>query len=261
MLLFAVFPLFWMVITTFKQDNDLYSWTNFPLWFNAPPTLVHLDRLLTETIFVRWLLNTGLLALLVVLITLLIALPAGYSLARLRFPAANTLGIGIFSAYLIPPTLLFIPMAKIIAALGLLDSFWALVVIYPTFTIPFSTWLFMGFFRAVPIELEEAALVDGCTRLNALRRVVLPLVIPGILTITIFTIDMVLQEFIYALTLVSGASQKTLTLGVTTHLVLGDIFFWGSLMAAALIAAIPVVIVYNLFLEQFVSGIIAGAER
>ena len=257
----AAFPFYWMLITAFKTNSDLYDLSNIPFWFNDPPTLAHIRYLFEETLFARWLLNSLIVGVCVVAITLVTALPAGYSLARMTGRNGEALGIGIFLTYLVPPTLLFLPLSRVITVLGLQDSMWSLVLVYPTFTIPFCTWLLIGFFKAVPREIEEAAIVDGCSIFGAFVKMVLPLSLPAILTVVIFTFTLTLQEFVYALTFISSTAQKTITLGVTTDLVRGDIYFWGELMAGALIAAIPVAIAYNLFLDRFIAGITGGAVK
>ena len=258
---FAAFPFYWMLITTFKTDGDLYNLKSNPYWFNAAPTLEHLRYLFNETLFLQWLYNSAIIGVCVVVITLLVALPAGYSLARMSGRGAESLGIGIFLTYLVPPTLLFLPLSRVVSVLGLQDSLWSLVLVYPTFTIPFCTWLFMGFFKSVPREIEEAAIVDGCTAVGAFVKTVLPLSVPGILTVVIFAFTLTMQEFVYALTFISSSDEKPVTLGVATDLVRGDIFYWGELMAAALIASVPVAIAYNLFLDRFISGITGGAVK
>src|SRR5690242_14571157 len=257
----AAFPFYWMVITAFKQNSDLYDVTNVPFWFNEPPTLEHIKYLFEETLFARWLLNSLVIGLCVTAITLVTAVPAGYSLARLTGRRGEALGIGIFLTYLVPPTILFLPLSRIVAELGLQNSMWSLVLVYPTFTIPFCSWLLMGFFKTVPIEIEEAAIVDGCSLFGAFVKMTLPLSLPAILTVIIFTFTLTLQEFVYALTFLSSSDQKTVTLGVATDLVRGDVFYWGELMAGALIASIPVAIAYNLFLDRFISGITGGAVK
>jgi multiple sugar transport system permease protein len=257
----TTFPFYWMLITSLKSNSDLYNVTNIPFWFNEAPTLEHFEYLFKETLFTRWLWNSLVIGTCVTAITLVTAIPAGYSLARMTGRTAETLGIGIFLTYLVPPTLLFLPLSRIIAELGLQNSMWSLVVVYPTFTIPFCTWLLMGFFKAIPPEIEEAAIVDGCSLFGAFIKMVIPLSVPAILTVIIFTFTLTLQEFVYALTFVSAADQKPITLGVTTDLVRGDVFFWGEIMAGALIASIPVAIAYNLFLDRFISGITGGAVK
>lgn len=257
----AAFPFYWMLITAFKTNADLYNVTHIPFWFNDPPTLAHFRYLFQHTLFGRWLMNSLIIGACVVAITLLTALPAGYSLARLSGGRGEMIGIGIFLTYLVPTTLLFLPLSRIITILGLQDSLWSLVLVYPTFTIPFCTWLLMGFFKTVPREVEEAAIVDGCSVLGSFFKMVLPLSVPGVLTVIIFTFTLTMQEFVYALTFISSSAQKPITLGVATDLVRGDIFYWGELMAGALIASVPVAIAYNLFLDRFISGITGGAVK
>jgi multiple sugar transport system permease protein len=257
----SAFPFYWMLITSFKTNSDLYSVTNVPFWFNDVPTLEHFRYLFEQTLFARWLLNSLIIGLCVVAITLVTALPAGYSLARMTGRKSEALGIGIFLTYLVPPTLLFLPLSRVVADLGLQNSMWSLVLVYPTFTIPFCTWLLMGFFKTLPPEIEEAAIVDGCSLFGAFIKMAIPLSLPGILTVVIFTFTLTLQEFVYALTFVSTSSQKPITLGVATDLIRGDIFYWGEIMAGALLASIPVVIAYNLFLDRFISGITGGAVK
>jgi len=257
----AAFPFYWMLITAFKTNADLYSVTNIPFWFTDRPTLAHFRYLFEHTLFLRWCLNSLIIGVCVVAITLVTAIPAGYSLARLAGRNGEALGIGIFLTYLVPPTLLFLPLSRIITLIGLQNSMWSLVVVYPTFTIPFCTWLLMGFFQAVPREVEEAAIVDGCSLFGSFVKMVLPLSIPAILTVVIFTFTLTLQEFVYALTFISSSAQKPITLGVATDLIRGDIFFWGELMAGALIASVPVAIAYNLFLDRFIAGITGGAVK
>jgi multiple sugar transport system permease protein len=257
----AAFPFYWMVITAFKQNSDLYDVTNVPFWFNEPPTLEHLTYLFRETLFARWLPNSLIIGVCVTVITLVTAVPAGYSLARMTSRKGEALGIAIFLTYLVPPTLLFLPLSRIIAEFGLQNSMWSLVLVYPTFTIPFCSWLLMGFFKALPPEIEEAAIVDGCSLFGAFIKMAIPLSLPAILTVVIFTFTLTLQEFVYALTFVSSSSQKPITLGVSTDLIRGDVFFWGEIMAGALIAAIPVAVAYNLFLDRFISGITGGAVK
>jgi multiple sugar transport system permease protein len=261
LLVFAAFPFYWMIITTFKRDGDLYNLESNPFWFNQSPTLEHIELLFKQTQFVRWIENSLLIGVVVVLITLVTAVPAGYSLARMGGRRAENLGIGIFLTYLVPPTLLFLPLARVVALLHLQDSVWSLVLVYPTFTIPFCTWLLMGFFKSIPKAIEEAAIVDGCTLLGAFVKVILPISVPGILTVVIFAFTLTMQEFIYALTFISSESQVPVTLGVATDLVRGDIFYWGSLMAAALIASVPFAILYNMFLDRFIMGITGGAVK
>jgi multiple sugar transport system permease protein len=258
---FLAFPFYWMVITIFKQNADLYATENNPFLFNAAPTLDNLHTLFYDTGFVRWLGNTALVGVLVVLITLVLSLPAAYSLARLTGRWGGRLGIVIFLTYLVPPTLLFIPLSRVVAILGLQDSIWSLVVVYPSFTIPFSIWLLMGFFKSIPRELEDAAMVDGLTRFGAFIKLVVPMSTSGVLTVVIFTFTLVTQEFVYALTFISPESHQMLGVGVPTFLILGDVYFWGSLMGGCLIASVPIALVYNLFLDRFIAGFTVGAVK
>ncbi|HTT21812.1 MAG TPA: carbohydrate ABC transporter permease [Candidatus Sulfotelmatobacter sp.] len=255
------FPFYWMFIATFKQNIDLYNTDNNPFIFNLPPTLDHLKLLFQETRYVRWLGNTALVGVLVVFITLAFSLPAAYALARLTGRWGQRLGIAIFLTYLIPPTLLFIPLSRIVATLGLQDTIWSLVLVYPSFTIPFSIWLLMGFFKSIPKELEDAAMVDGLTRFGAFFRLVVPISISGILTVVIFTFTLVTQEFVYALTFISPESQQMVGVGIPIFLVRGDVYFWGSLMAACLITSLPIALLYNLFLDRFIAGFTVGAIK
>jgi multiple sugar transport system permease protein len=258
---FTAFPFYWMLITTFKRESDLLKRANNPFVYNEPPTLENIRVLFEETLYGRWLANTLLVGLLVVVITLVLALPAGYALARLAGRWGERLGIGIFLTYLVPPTLLFIPMSRVIGDLGLQDSLWSLVLVYPSFTVPFCTWLLMGFFKAIPPDLEEAAMIDGHSRLGAFVKVVVPLSMAGILTVIIFTLTLVMQEFVYALTFITAARNYTVSVGVPTFLVHGDVYFWGSLMAGCFIASVPIAILYNFFVDRFIAGFTVGAIK
>jgi multiple sugar transport system permease protein len=255
------FPFYWMVIATFKRNVDLYAMENNPFIFNMPPTLENLRLLFQETGFVRWLGNTALVGVLVVAITLLLSLPAAYALARLTGRWGERLGIAIFLTYLVPPTLLFIPLSRVVAILGLQDTIWSLVLVYPSVTIPFSIWLLMGFFKSIPKELEDAAMVDGLTRFGAFVKLVVPISLSGILTVVIFTFTLVTQEFVYALTFISPESNQMVGVGIPIFLVRGDVYFWGSLMAACLIASLPIAFLYNLFLDRFIAGFTVGAVK
>jgi multiple sugar transport system permease protein len=263
-LFFAVvlaFPFYWMLITTFKRTSDLYNLKNNPFIFNEPLTLDHLRLLFGETMFLRWVLNTLFAGTIVVAITLLLAVPAAYALARLTGTWGAQLGIGIFLTYLVPSTLLFIPLSKVVSDLGLQDSLWSVIVVYPSFTIPFSTWLLMGFFKSIPRDLDDAAMVDGLTRWGAFVKLMIPMSTSGILTVVIFAFTLVTQEFVYALTFISSAAHQTVGVGVPTFLVRGDVFYWGSLMAACLITSLPVGVLYNIFLDKFIEGFTVGAVK
>ena len=254
----AVFPVLWMAITAFKEDADLYRMDQFPFWFHTGPTLKHFWILFTHTHFPVWFVNTTLLAICLVVITLVTAVPAAYALARLRLPGAGNLGIAMFITYLVPPTVLFLPLARVVGALGLFDSWWALVVVYPTFTIPFCTWILMGFFKTLPREIEEAAWLDGCGLVSGVVRVVLPLTGHGLAIAAIFTFTLAMQDVLYAAVYVGPRDQMTVTVGVAMALIRGDIYYWGSLMAAALLVGLPVAILYNTFLDHFIRGLTAS---
>ena len=255
------FPFYWMFITSFKRGPDLYNLKNNPFIFNQKPTLEHLKLLFEETLFLRWLGNTLFAGIIVVAITLLLAVPAAYALTRLTGRWGGRVGIAIFLTYLVPPTLLFIPLSRIVALLGLQDSLWSIILVYPSFTIPFSVWLLMGFFKSIPRELEDAAMVDGLTRFQAFIKLVIPISLSGILTVVIFTFTLVTQEFVYALTFISSAAQETVGLGVPVYLVRGDVYYWGSLMAACIIASLPIAVLYNSFLDRFIAGFTVGAVK
>ena len=252
------FPFVWMGVTSIKPQGQVYelskTWT-------FSPTLENYGYLFHHTGFLRWLRNSCFVGLMVVLITLLIAVPAGYALARLAGRVGRTLGVAIFLTYLVPPTLLFLPLSRVIAELHLGDRLWALILVYPSFTIPFAIWLLMGFFKTIPQELEDAALIDGCSRLGALVRIVFPISVPGILTVVIFTFSLVVNEFVYAITFITSSANRTLTVGVPTDLIRGDLYNWPGIMAAVLIPSIPMALVYNAFLNRFITGFTGGAFR
>lgn len=258
---FSASPFIWMLITMFKQDKDLYRSANNPFLFNESPTLDHLNLLFNNTNFPVFLRNSFVVGVLVVLITLAISLPAAYSLARLVGRWGERAGIGIFLVYLVPPTLLFIPLTRVVVSLGLHNTLWSMIIVYPTITIPFSTWLLMGFFKSIPKDLEEAARVDGYSRLNSFIKVIMPLSISGVVAVIAFTFTLTLHEFVYALAFVTSSAQRTISVGVPTELVRGDVFYWQSLMAAAAIVAIPVGFIYNIFLDRLVAGFTMGAVK
>ncbi len=259
--LFAAFPFLWSLITMFKDDQDLYRRDNNPFIFNRPPTLKHLDLLINGTPFGTFVDNTLVVGLLVVAITLAVSLPAAYSLARLNLRWGGGMAIAIFFVYLIPPSLLFLSLSRVVSALHLQDSKWALVVLYPTITIPVSVWLLLGFFKSIPRDIEEQAMIDGYSRMGAFVRTVLPLAFPGMVAVVVFTATLSTSEFIYALAFVSQTAQKTISVGVPTELVRGDVFFWQSLQAATLLVAVPIAFVFNLFLRRFIAGFTMGAVK
>jgi multiple sugar transport system permease protein len=254
------FPFYWMLVTALKPIGDLLNVQNLPFWFHPGPTFDNIQNL-WDTNYPRWLANTAIVGLSVVAITLVLAVPAGYALARLAGRVGSTLGIAIFLTYLVPPTLLFLPLSRVISKLGLQDSLWSMILVYPSFTIPFATWLMMGFFKTIPRELEDAAMIDGCSRFAALRRIVLPVSVPGILTVVIFTFSLCVNEFIYAITFITSSDHRTISAGVPSDLIRGDLVQWGAIAAAVLIPAIPLALLYNAFLDRFIAGFTGGAFR
>ncbi len=260
-IVFSFFPFYWMLITSFKQNSEIYDLRAVPFWFRVGPTLDHYLYLFRQTQFATWVGNTALVAVLSTAAALVISILAAYALARLRFRGGEALGGMIFAVYLVPTTLLFIPLSQVIRALNLGDTRWALIVTYPTFLVPFATWLLISYFRTIPQELEESAMIDGCTRLGALMRVVLPTAIPGVLTATLFSFTLSWNEFIYAVTFVSSTALKTLGPGVVTELIRGDVFYWGELMAGAVLGSIPIAIIYAFLLDYYISGLTAGAIK
>jgi multiple sugar transport system permease protein len=258
--LFAVFPIVWMVITTFKEDRDLYDVANNPFLYNLPPTLKHVTFLFTDTNLPVFLWNSLYIGVIVVIITLVLSVPAAYSLSRLVGRWGERSGVALFLVYLIPPTLLFIPLYQIISFLRAANTVWALILVYPTITVPFCTWLLLGFFKSLPRELEEAALIDGCNRWQAFVRVALPLSMPGIATCIVFAFALSLSDYIYATVFVSSAASRTLSAGVPSELIRGDIYFWQSLMAAAAIVTIPLAIAYGLLFDKLVKGFQGGTS-
>jgi ABC-type glycerol-3-phosphate transport system permease component len=257
----AVFPFSWALISMFKRSSDLYVKDNNPFWLNEAPTLDHVRLLFFETNYLTFVRNTVVVGLAVTFITLVFALPTAYALARLRLRWGERMGIAIFLVYLVPPTLLFIPMTRVINTLGLQESLWSLIVVYPTITIPISAWLLMGYFKGIPMDIEEQAMVDGYSRLEAISRVVLPLILPGVIAVIVFAFTLSSHEFIYALAFNKSSAVKTIATGVPTELVRGDVFFWQSLQAAVVLVAIPIALLFNAFLDRFISGFTMGAVK
>jgi multiple sugar transport system permease protein len=254
-----LFPFYWMLITSVKPNKELYSVKSLPFWvFN--PTIEHWTYLFKNTLFTQWTWNTLFISIVSTTISLISGIMAGYALSRLKFKGASALGIIIFITYLVPPTLLFIPLAEVVHNFSLLDTPWALILTYPTFLIPFCTWLLSGYFKTIPKELEECARIDGATRLQAMIWIVLPLATPGILSAGMFAFTLSWNEFIYALVFLSSPNQKTIPVGVVSELIKGDVFFWGSLMAGALFGSVPVALIYSFFVEHYVTGL-TGAVK
>jgi len=255
-----LFPFYWMAITSFKPNEELLSREGNPFWV-IKPTLAHFHKLLFETAYPEWLWNTVIVSVVATFASLVAAVLAAYAIERLRFSGSKQVGLSIFLAYLVPPSILFIPLAAIVFKLGLFDTRWALILTYPTFLIPFATWLLMGYFRSIPYELEECALIDGATRLQILWKIILPLSVPGLISAAIFAFTLSWNEFIYALTFVSSSEVKTVSVAVVTELVEGDVYHWGPLMAGALLGSLPVAIIYSFFVEYYVSGLTGAVKE
>ena len=255
-----LFPFYWMVATSLKPNAELLSREGNPFWVIAP-TLDHFRKLLFNTPYPDWMLNTVIISVVATFVSLAASVFAAYAIERLRFHGSKQVGLGIFLAYLVPPSILFIPLAAIVFKLGLFDTRWALILTYPTFLIPFCTWLLMGYFRSIPYELEECALIDGATRWQILVKIILPLAVPGLISAGIFAFTLSWNEFIYALTFVSSSEVKTVPVGVITELVEGDVYHWGALMAGALLGSLPVAIMYSFFVEYYVSGMTGAVKE
>lgn len=261
MLFVLLFPFYWMATTTFKPDAELYDYARYNPFWVARPTLEHIRKLLFETSYPDWMLNTMIISVSSTVLSLFCSVCAAYAIERLRYRGAHYVGLAIFLAYLVPPSILFIPLATMVFQLGMFDSDWALIVTYPTFLVPFCTWLLMGYFRTIPYELEECALIDGASRLQILLKITLPLAVPGLISAGIFAFTLSWNEFIYALTFISSSENKTIPVGAITELVEGDVYHWGSLMAAALLGSLPVVILYSFFVEHYVSSLTGAVKE
>ncbi|MEU8797193.1 carbohydrate ABC transporter permease [Spirillospora sp. NPDC048819] len=259
--LLCALPFLWSVISAFKQNQDLYNPESNPFFFNMPATPDHVTFLFTDTPFMTFVVNTLIVGAAVVAVTLALSLPAAYSLARLDRPWGTPMGIAIFMVYLVPPSLLFLSLTRVVVALHLENTLWSMIVVYPTITVPVSVWLLIGFLKAVPKDVEEQAMVDGYSRLGAFRRVVMPLVFPGIVAVVVFSFTLTSSEFVYALAFVSASPEMVISTGVPTQLVRGDVFFWQSLQAATVITAVPIAFLFNLFLDRFVTGFTMGAVK
>jgi multiple sugar transport system permease protein len=259
-LIVLLFPFYWMTITSLKPNNELLSREGNPFWVIAP-TLDHFHHLLFKTAYPAWLWNTLMVSVVSTFFSLVASVLAAYAIERLRFRGAKHIGLSIFLAYLVPPSILFIPLAAIVYQLGLFDTRWALILTYPTFLIPFATWLLMGYFRSIPFELEECALIDGANRWQILTKIILPLAVPGLISAGIFAFTLSWNEFIYALTFVSSSEIKTVPVGVVTELVEGDVYHWGPLMAGALLGSLPVAFIYSFFVEYYVSGLTGSVKE
>ena len=255
-----LFPFYWMATTSFKPNAELLNREGNPFWV-VNPTLAHFEHLLFRTPYPEWMWNTVVITVVSTFVSLAASVFAAYAIERLRFKGSKQVGLSIFLAYLVPPSILFIPLAAIVFKLGLFDTRWALILTYPTFLIPFCTWLLMGYFRSIPYELEECALIDGATRWQILVKIILPLAVPGLISAGIFAFTLSWNEFIYALTFVSSSEVKTVPVGVITELVEGDVYHWGALMAGALLGSLPVAVLYSFFVEYYVSGMTGAVKE
>lgn len=260
LLVILLFPFYWMGMTAFKPNEELLSKAGNPFWL-VNPTLAHFKKLLFQTQYPAWLWNTVLVSVCSTFLSLFASVLAAYAIERLRFKGSKAVGMMIFFAYLVPPSIIFIPLATIVFQYGLFDTRWALILTYPTFLVPFCTWLLMGYFRSIPFELEECAMIDGATRWQILVRIILPLAVPGLISAGIFAFTLSWNEFIYALTFVSSSEVKTVPVGVVTELVEGDVYHWGALMAGALLGSLPVAFVYSFFVEYYVSGMTGSVKE
>ncbi len=259
-LVFLLFPFYWMLVISLKPDQDLLNTKQNPFWV-LRPTIDHYTYLFNNTNFLRWALNTIIVTFAATFLSIVCSIMIGYALGRLKFPGANVLGVGIFLAYLVPPTLLFLPLAQVVNTLHLYNTYWSLILTYPTFLIPFAGWLLMGYFRTIPRELEESAMMDGASRIRAMLSVILPLALPGVLSAGIFAFTLSWNEFLYALIFMGTGAMKTIPVGTVSDLIKSDVYFWGSLMAAGLLGSIPVAIIYSFFVDNYVSGLTAGAVK
>ena len=259
-LCFALFPFYWMLISSFKANPELYNLRANRLWINSP-TLDQFRDLFDKTAVLRWLFNSFFVSFLTSGISMTFGVMAGYALARLKFPGAQAFGLATFITYLVPTTLIFIPLTRVVQSLGLSNSIWSLVVTYPTFLIPFCTWMLIAYFKSIPKDMEECAMIDGCSRIGAMIRIVLPMAIPGVVFSAMFGFTLSWNEFVYALTFISNTAEKTMSVAVPTELIRGDAYFWGELMAASLLGSVPVALLYSFFMDYFVSGLTAGALK
>ena len=256
-----LFPFYWMTVTSFKPNTELYDYKTYnPFWI-AQPTLDHIRKLLFQTAYPTWLLTTMSVAVAATFLSLFCSVLAAYAIQRLRFKGSQYVGLAIYLAYLVPPSILFIPLATMVFRLGLFDTPLALILVYPTFLVPFCTWLLIGYFKSIPYELEECALIDGATRLQILRQITLPLAIPGIISAGIFSFTLSWNEFIYALAFIQSSEKKTVPVAILTELVSGDVYQWGALMAGSLMGSLPVAIFYSFFVDYYVSSLTGAVKE
>jgi multiple sugar transport system permease protein len=260
-LVFFLFPLYWMLITSFKQDSEITSLKGIPLILNSAPTLDHYKFILFETRYIQWFWNSFQIAAVVTIITMVVSVLGAYAISRLRFFGSRHFGVGIFCTYLVPPALLFIPFYKVVGLLGLLNTKWCLLFLYPTLTVPYCTWILIGYFTAIPKALDEAAFVDGATYIQMLTRVFLPVAAPGLIAATLFAFTVSWAQFLYPLAFIYRDEEKVLTNGIYTTLIRGDVYFWGELMAGALLASVPVVILFAFLMDYYIAGLTRGSIK
>lgn len=259
-MLFLLFPFYWMLVVSLKPNSELLDVNKNPFLLTSI-TLDHYTYLFTDTSFVRYTVNTMIVTVGATVLSLVCSVLIGYALGRFKFRGSGVMGIVVFMAYLVPPTLLFIPLSQVVSRLDLYNRYWALILTYPTFLIPFASWLLMGYFRTIAIDLEHAAMVDGASRLQAMKDIVLPLAMPGLLSAGIFCFTLAWNEFLYALVFMGSGNMKTIPVGVVTDLIRADVYFWGSLMAAGILGSVPVALAYSLFVDNYISGMTAGATK
>jgi multiple sugar transport system permease protein len=256
-----LFPFYWMAITAFKPNAELYDYKTYnPFWI-AKPTLDHIYKLLFQTAYPKWIFTTMTVAICATVLALVASVLAAYAIQRLRFRGSQYVGLAIYLAYLVPPSILFIPLSTMVYKLGLFDSPLALILVYPTFLVPFCTWLLIGYFKSIPYELEECALIDGATRLQILRKITLPLAIPGLISAGIFSFTLSWNEFIYALAFIQSSEKKTAPVAILTELISGDVYQWGALMAGSLLGSLPVAIFYSFFVDHYVSSLTGAVKE
>ncbi len=260
-LLILLFPFYWMTVTAFKPNAELYDFAQHnPFWITSP-TLAHIKHLLFNTSYPHWLWTTMLVSIAATFLSLLSSTLAAYAIQRLRFRGSQYVGLAIYLAYLVPPSILFIPLATMVVRLGLFDTPFALILTYPTFLVPFCTWLLIGYFKSIPYELEECALIDGASRLQILRQITLPLAVPGLISAGIFSFTLSWNEFIYALAFIQSSENKTVPVAILTELVTGDVYQWGALMAGSLLGSLPVAIFYSFFVDYYVSSLTGAVKE
>ncbi len=260
-LVFFLFPLYWMLITSFKQDSEITSLKGIPLIINSAPTLDHYKYILFETRYMQWFWNTFQITAVVTIITMVVSILGAYAISRLRFFGSRYFGVGIFCTYLVPPALLFIPFYKVVGILGLLNSKWCLLFLYPTLTVPFCTWILIGYFTAIPRALDEAAFVDGATYIQMLTKVFLPVAAPGLIAATLFSFTVSWAQFLYPLAFIYRDEEKVLTNGIYSTLIRGDVYFWGELMSGALLASVPVVVLFAFLMDYYIAGLTRGSVK